>query len=93
MSFKCLRCGWCCTHMSPLTNYDIPCPKLSYDGKVAVCAIYPDRPERCRREEMGHAPICPVGMSTLKLTPAEALEYWRELERNEDLKALVEMDA
>jgi Fe-S-cluster containining protein len=73
--------------MSPLTNCDIPCPNLSFDGKKAVCSIYSNRPERCRKEEMGGAAICPVGMSTLKLTPADALEYWRELEREDDIKA------
>ncbi len=91
MSFKCLRCGWCCANMSPI-NADY-CPNLSYEGKKAVCAIYTGRPEQCQKEEMGHASICPVGMNTLRLAPTKALEYWRELEREEDIKACMTITA
>jgi hypothetical protein len=56
----CLRCGWCCKHMSPISNPN-PCPYLSYEGPVAVCSIYDCRPERCAKEDMGGAEVCPIG--------------------------------
>jgi hypothetical protein len=34
----CLNCGWCCEHMSPLTNDEnVPCPHLiNRDGMVKM---------------------------------------------------------
>jgi hypothetical protein len=84
---KCLRCGWCCANISPINSGY--CPKLNYDGKKAICSIYIERPDRCRKEDMGGADICPVGMSTLKLSPSDALEYWRKLEQEDDLRAII----
>ena len=52
----CLRCGWCCKNMSPLNGG--LCQYLSYDGSIAVCAIYRDRPMECYK----HPGLdCPIG--------------------------------
>lgn len=37
---QCNRCGWCCSYSN--------CEHLTFDGEVAICKIYEDRPERCR---------------------------------------------
>ena len=55
---RCFRCGWCCENMSPFGS---PCPNLEYDGMMAVCMIYSDRPEQCVKEDMGGALECPIG--------------------------------
>jgi len=36
---KCNRCGWCCQYHN--------CEKLRFEGDLAVCSIYEDRPQRC----------------------------------------------
>lgn len=41
----CGRCGTCCENEA--------CEHLSYDGEIAVCAIYEDRPTRCREFPVG----------------------------------------
>lgn len=39
---KCNRCGWCC-------EYRV-CPEyLRYDGDIAICTIYKNRPGECKR--------------------------------------------
>ena len=70
----CLRCGWCCANISPLVTGNeerktpMPCPHLIYDGKMAVCQIYPQRPKQCRNEHMGvgENDPCPIGLSAME---------------------------
>lgn len=38
---KCNRCGWCCQYKE--------CEYLIYDGSVAICTIYENRPGECER--------------------------------------------
>lgn len=41
---ECLACGHCCTHLSPITEDDVPCPHLNWEGDISKCAVYEMRP-------------------------------------------------
>lgn len=70
----CLRCGWCCTTISPLVegNEDRiepePCPHLQFENRVAVCSIYESRPKQCKDEHMGVGDdeYCPIGIMAME---------------------------
>ena len=69
----CLRCGWCCRNIWPGNQNEelkdpIPCPNLiQFDGDIAICRIYPDRPKQCRDEHMGagDGEPCMIGLQAL----------------------------
>jgi Fe-S-cluster containining protein len=70
----CLRCGYCCREIWPGNRNDKleksePCPHLfQVPGSIAVCKIYPNRPERCKAEHMGagDGEPCMIGMAALE---------------------------
>jgi Fe-S-cluster containining protein len=70
----CLNCGWCCEHMSPLTNSEyVPCPRLVERDGMKLCSDYEHRPDRCKTHEF-LSKVCPVGRDVLGLNHAEAMQ-------------------
>ena len=46
--FECLRCGTCCTLYNATDGSGTRCPYLMFEGDVAVCSVYENRPEICK---------------------------------------------
>lgn len=75
----CLRCGECCRTMSPLSDPE-PCPKLTMKSGVAICEIYEQRPEQCRKHEFSFAKFCPIGMDVMGLNREGAVARCQSLQ-------------
>ena len=60
----CLRCGWCCKKMSPIS--DGICPHLSYQKNIAICEIYENRPYECYKFSFP-SDICPIGKTEYEI--------------------------
>lgn len=68
----CLNCGWCCEHLSPLTDSeDKPCPHLVERDGMKLCGIYDRRPQQCKDHGF-QTTFCPMGMDVLGLNREEA---------------------
>jgi len=50
--------------MSPING--AYCPRLSYEDKLAICAIYTERPMECRKHPMSVPGDCPIGADKTK---------------------------
>ena len=77
----CLNCGWCCEHLSPITNDEnITCPRLIERDGMKICSDYENRPKQCRDHEFP-AKFCPVGLDVLKLSNRD--EIIKLIQRND----------
>ena len=70
----CLRCGDCCRRMAP--SGINPCPLLEFEGDVAKCTDYENRPEECKDHNF-LSTFCPIGLAVLKITQEEAIKRLR----------------
>jgi Fe-S-cluster containining protein len=62
---KCLHCGDCCLHFSPVSQ-PLPCPHLDIRDSFYFCGIYDKRPKQCVTHEYVTT-FCPIGMQKLNI--------------------------
>lgn len=82
MTPKCLRCGECCkTNIpAPYKCSDGECLYLVYDGKIAICRIYCDKPFPCKSIISSNDIYCSIGKSKLSLPDSMLNDYYAKLE-------------
>jgi len=82
MTPKCLRCGECCKTNIPRSfrNPDGTCKYLVYDGKIAICRIYNDKPFPCKSIISLNDIYCSIGKSKLCLNDSILNDYYAKLE-------------
>jgi len=72
---ECLGCGNCCVQLSPFSDEGVACPYLKWEGDIAVCTIYAQRPKECREHEYANYRYCPIGVDVLKIAESSSLAY------------------